>query len=271
MDDRKHVRLASKSAGDDSTFSRYIRSERSPVHGKVHSPRIPGLGLAAVEEGRTIFRKSVKPPSAMSNLLVSGHNNVKIGRDVRIGKLAGYWLYTLSFEERATCPRSCHHWSNCYGNGMPYAKRIDHREEGFLDRLSTEILGLLAKAEKRPGAPGIIIRLHALGDFYSPQYVAFWMGQLRKHDKLIVFGYTAWGPATDIGSAVSTMIDMFPGRAMVRFSNGGMKTRSTVPIVNEEDCPPGAFVCPEQTGQFEACGKCGACWSTLKNVAFIAH
>ena len=48
-------------------------------------------------------------------------------------------------------------------------------------------------------------------------------------------------------------------------------TGSTVSIVNAEDCPPGAFVCPEQTGQFDACGKCGACWSTLKNVAFIAH
>ena len=92
-----------------------------------------------------------------------------------------------------------------------------------------------------------------------------------EHPKLVLFGYTAWAPDSEIGSAVMELVDLFPGRAMIRFSNGGLRDRCTVPIVNAEDCPPGAFVCPEQTGQFDACGKCGACWSTLKNVAFIAH
>lgn len=272
-DTRTHVRLAKASLGDDLSFTRYVKVKgaRAGQHGRPRTLKLPGFENAAAREGRTYFGKSVKQPGQMKRLLVSGHSNVKIGRDVRIGKLKGWWLYTLSLEERATCPRSCFHWQTCYGNSMPYAKRIDHKSPEFLDRLSTEILDLLAKAEKRRGAPGIIIRLHALGDFYAPEYVAFWMNQLRKHDKLVVFGYTAWGPSTAIGSAVNTMIDMFPGRAMIRFSDGGMKTRSTVPIVHADDCPPGAFVCPEQTGQFDACGKCGACWSTLKNVAFMAH
>ena len=268
-----HMRLAKASLGDDVTFSRYVKIPgRKGTHGKAMQHKLPSMEHPAMREGRTYFRKSVKRPAELKNLLVSGHSNVKIGRDCRIGQLKGYWIYTLSFEERATCPRSCHHWQNCYGNSMPYAKRIDHRHTPTLEaRLEKELDGLLATAGRRPGSPGIIIRLHALGDFFSTEYVMFWDRMLRKHPKLVIFGYTAWSHTTTIGQAVHALIDTFPGRAMMRFSNGGMRKRSTVSITNAEDCPPGAFVCPEQTGQFDACGKCGACWSTLKNVAFMAH
>lgn len=273
MDSRGHVRLASARAGDDVTFSRYIKVKgHGKAHGRRFQAKLPTLANPSIEAGRSLFhRKSVKSPDQMKTLLVSGYSNVKIGRDCRVGKLKGYWIYTLSLEERRTCPRACHHWQNCYGNGMPYAKRIDHTHPDFLQRLDAEIVGLLAQAKRRRGAPGIILRLHALGDFYSADYVDFWSRQLDKHPRLVLFGYTAWAPDTEIGARVDRLIDLYPGRAMIRFSNGGMVTRSTVPIVDAEDCPPGAFVCPEQTGQFEACGKCGACWTTLKNVAFMAH
>lgn len=270
-DTRTHVRLASKKLGDDVSFSRYVRVTGVSKLGKPHSPRIPGLELPAIREGRSFFQKSVKAPSEMKNLMVSGQSNMKIGRDCRIGKLKGYWLYTLSLEERKTCPSSCFHWQTCYGNGMPYAKRIDHTENGFLAKLEAELGGLMVTASNRSGEPGIIVRLHALGDFYSPEYVAFWDRMLRKFPKLVIFGYTAWLSGTAIGYSVNELVSAWPGRAMIRFSNGGMKSRSTVPIASADKCPPGAFVCPEQTGQFEACGKCGACWSTLKNVAFINH
>lgn len=256
------VRKASAKLGDDTTFTRWVMDGKQ---GRKHSPRIPGLRLPFVEEGRTKFPKSVIPPS--SNVLVSGHNNIKLGRDVRQGKLMGYWIYALSLEERKTCPSSCSHWETCYGNNMPFAGRYDHTHPDFLPILEANIARLLDVR----GRLGILVRLHALGDFYSPEYVAFWDEMLLKHEGLAVYGYTAWLKDTPIGAAVDELIDKHPDRAMIRFSNGGYSSRSTVPIVNEEDCPPGAFVCPEQTEQFEACGKCGACWSTLKNVAFLAH
>lgn len=258
------VRKAEAKRGDDTTFSRWVivPGGRQGVH---HKPRLPGLELGFVREGRTKFPTRVLPPHA--NLLVSGHSNVKIGRDVRQGKLKGYWIYTLSLEERATCPSSCSHWQSCYGNNMPFAKRVDHTSPDFLPMLEANIERLLAVR----GRPGILVRLHALGDFYSPEYVRWWSDMLAKHPRLATFGYTAWLKDTPIGAAVDELIDAHPGRAMFHFSNGGYADRSTVPIVNEVDCPPGAFVCPEQTEQFEACGKCGACWSTLKNVAFMAH
>ncbi len=274
-DQRKHVRLASTKLGDDATFSRYVKTGIGRTHGVKRNLRLPGLELPAVVEGRTFFRKSVKRPDEMTNLLVSGHSNVKIGRDVRQGKLRGYWIYTLSLEERKTCPRSCHHWQGCYGNGMPYAKRVDHTAPDFLPRLEAEIEALCSPSTDGRGPKvlrkGVLIRLHALGDFYSEAYVDFWRVMLDRHPNLAIFGYTAWAPTHQIGRDVGNLNWAFAGRSMIRFSNGGLEHSSTVPIVNAEDCPPGAFVCPEQTGQFDACGKCGACWSTLKNVAFMAH
>jgi hypothetical protein len=274
-DTRTHVRLARKDLGDDVSFSRYVKVRGSaPRVPKKFTPKIGGLENDAQREGRTYFGKSVKQAGDMTNMLVSGHSNVKIGRDVRIGKYKGWWLYTLSLEERKTCPTSCHHWQNCYGNSMPYAKRIDHKGNSFTYLLENNLERLLAVK----GRPGVIVRLHALGDFHSVDYVEFWAQMLERHaGRLIIFGYTAYLPTDPkpeyaaIGKAVDALIDNYPGRAMIHFSNGGYATRSTVPIVSAEDCPPGAFVCPEQTGKVDACGKCGLCWTTLKNVAFMAH
>ena len=269
-----HYRLASAAAGDDASLTRYIRVDRgagTPDKPRKLQPRIPGLALPFVEEGRTKFRKSVKRVDEMKTLLVSGHSNVKIGRDVRKGKFKGYWIYTLSLEERKTCPSSCAHWQTCYGNNMPFAKRIDHTTKDFLFRLEDEIEALCRKKA------GVLIRLHALGDFYSVDYVGFWRDMLRKHANLALYGYTAHGPAkrfdkpSPIGKAIWQLWAEFKERAMIRWSNGPFKTMSTAPIPEVSARPADAFVCPEQTGQTRCCATCGACWSTTKNVAFLDH
>ena len=204
----------------------------------------------------------------MASLLVSGHSNVKLGRDVRKGHLKGYWIYSLSLEERATCPRKCAHWTTCYGNSAPLAKRINHTSPEFLPRLEREIAQLLAVRGRR----GILIRLHALGDFYSPEYVGFWWSMLQKHPNLAIFGYTARSMFTDpIGVNIDAMNARFGRRCMIRESDGGWPGMSTVSIATAADKPDDAFLCPEQTGQTTCCATCGACWSTTKNVAFTDH
>lgn len=245
---------------DDATLTRWVKEPSRHTSGRP-------VGLAPKDATRTRFPSRVLPISAMPSLLVSGHSNVKIGRDVRKGKLKGYWIYTLSFEERATCPTSCNHWRTCYGNSMPFAKRIDHTDPAFLPALESEIERLLSVR----GRKGILIRLHALGDFYSAEYVAFWKRMLASHKNLAIFGYTARPAFSEIGSAIAQLYDVFEERAMVRFSDGGWGAMSTISIENEDDRPDGAFVCPEQTGGTTCCATCSACWSTTKNVAFLAH
>lgn len=263
------VRKAFASKGDDSTLCRFVKvPEEDRV--RVRKPRqqwLPNLRHKVLEMGRSIFyRKQVKHPSEVKNLLVSGHSNVKIGRDVRKGKLKGYWIYTLSLEERATCPTSCKHWQDCYGNNMPWAKRIAHGPE-MLEKLAEEIPRLLNVR----GRKGILIRLHALGDFYSPHYVAFWTNMLATHPRLSVYGYTAWPPESLIGATIKMAKESFGDRFAIRWSDGGRPTGCTVSIERATDKPFNAFLCPEQTAATLACATCALCWATDKNVAFLTH
>lgn len=265
------VRKAYASKGDDSTLTRFVKTKHDEEQPKRQrrqrrQPRLPGIGtLPYINEGRTKFPKTVKSVEEVSNLLVTGHSNVKIGRDVRKARHRGFWIYTLSLEERKTCPSSCRHWQTCYGNNMPFAQRVDHTDPRFLPKLASEVANLCLKRK------GILIRLHALGDFYSTEYVEFWMRMLRTYSNLAVYGYTARHPTTEIGNMVFMMNERWRDRCMIRFSDGCLPEMSTVSIGTEEGCPPNAFICPEQTDKTRCCATCGACWSTRKNVAFLEH
>lgn len=258
------TRKAFASKGDDTTLSRWVKIKGAKrENGKPKQGVLRGIGHPVVEAGRSIFyRKGTKAPS--ENPLVSGHNNVKIGRDVRKGHLRGYWIYTLSLEERATCPRSCAHWYDCYGNNMPFAKRLEHGPA-----LEAAIEAQLDRLLSVRGRRGVLVRLHALGDFYSVDYVAFWRRMLAKHHRLAIFGYTARQDA--IAQSVAQMNEDFGPRCMVRWSDGKRPLMATVSVQREEDAPANTFVCPEQTGRTQCCATCGACWGTTKNVAFLGH
>lgn len=268
------VRKAFASLGDDVTLSRFVKVAKphAPTQAELlASPRVVDprlLRRPAIAAGRSIFHvKGISDPAKMANVLVSGHSNVKIGRDVRKGPLRGYWIYTLSLEERATCPNTCHHWATCYGNGMPYANRVDHRGQGALqEAIEANLRRLLAIRGRR----GVLVRLHALGDFFAPSYVEFWQTMLALHDRLSVYGYTAWDPTSPIGAQVAVAKALYGRRFAVRWSNGTSETDCALPV-QAVDEPVNAVVCPEQTGRTAACATCALCWGTSRNIAFIEH
>jgi hypothetical protein len=263
------VRKAYKSQGDDTTLSRFVKvkGERKP---KRRQFQLPGVVTpAAVAAGRSYYHvKGVKAVAELPHVLVSGHNNAKIGRDVRKGPLRGYWIYTLSLEERATCPATCRHWRTCYGNNMPYARRVDHRDpEALYAAIKTDVERLLAIR----GRAGILVRLHALGDFFSTDYVWFWRELLARHPRLSAYGYTARHPGTPIGDAIAAAKAAWGPRFAIRYSDGGMSTDCTVSVRTEAQVPADAVACPEQTGKTLACATCGFCWHSARNVAFVEH
>jgi hypothetical protein len=263
------VRKAYASRGDDTTLSRFVKvpGER-PHFNKPTQGWLNGTRFDVSQIGRSVFyRKGVKPPGVAP--MVSGHSNVKIGRDVRKGKLfRGYWIYTLTLEERATCPRTCFHWDTCYGNNMPFAKRIDHSNPpALMQAVASQIYDELG----RRGRVGILVRLHALGDFFSVDYVRFWDLLLDYYPNLACFGYTAWGLDSEIGCEIARVKKKHGFRFAIRWSDGFGPEDCTVPITYEKDCPDTAFICPEQTGATQACATCGLCWNTTKNVAFLEH
>lgn len=268
------VRKAYASKGDDATLSRWVKV------GKPHAPRQADLLTVERVVSPALLRKpwvvagwskfhakGVTPVVGLGHVLVSGHSNVKIGRDVRKGWARGYWIYTLTLEERATCPRTCHHWATCYGNNMPYAKRIDHTDHGALE---AAIRADVERLTSMRGRVGVMVRLHALGDFYSALYVRFWQALLREFPTLAVYGYTAWAPTTDIGRAVAAAKREHGRRFAVRWSNGRDDEDCAVPVRSVDEAV-NAIVCPEQTGATVACATCGLCWGTRRNIAFLEH
>lgn len=276
------LRKAFARKGDDATLARFVKVAPGPVHPKPRQSRMQGFDNPTIEAGRSIFyRHGVHPPrlerpksNTAYRVLVSAHNNAKIGRDVRKGKLRGYRIFTLSLEERATCPRSCEHWGNCYGNGMPYARRVDHRDR---DALETAIRADIVDMMAVRGWPGVLVRLHALGDFYDERYADFWGGLVREFPRLVVFGYTAHPVRSPVGQRIAHWRDRLGfERFAVRHSDGGLRRDCTVSIYDLQ-APPGAFICPEQAVGVTAAGKpilcatCALCWTTRRNVAFVNH
>ena len=210
---------------------------------------------------QSIYQKSLRDPK--EGLLKKGSSNKKLGFKITSHKWKGKRLYSLTLEERTTCPTSCHHWDDCYGNNMPFAHRFKTPNiDLFLER---EIESLMQKHKE-----GIVIRLHVLGDFFHVEYVLFWQEMLLKHPKLAIFGYTAREEDSHIGKAIMFLNMRFSERCVIR-SSRSEEENNFWSYAAEESFEGSSFVCPEQTDKVKDCASCGLCWTTKKTVKFLSH
>lgn len=219
----------------------------------------------SVLSGHTVFRRQVQIGKM---ILRPGKYQVKLGNRVEKGHWRGMPIYALTLEERATCPRGCPLWVGCYGNNMHHAKRTPHGP-AFELMLWRE----LAALQQKHGGTGFVVRLHILGDFYSPSYVDLWEAAIDHFRALHVFGYTAWSKHTEIGKAVARLRHKRWDRFAVRTSHGSKGPRTLV-VPNAERKPRSAIICPAQTGATRSCGTCGLCWSAAakdRPIAFLKH
>lgn len=216
----------------------------------------------AVVEGRSVFRVT-RPSKLGSHVLISGINQSKIGHRIVKGPWAGSPVYTLSLEERATCPRSCKVFSGCYGNAMPFAARWSHGPE-----FERALLADLFFVAGRHRGNGFAVRIHVLGDFYSTGYVSLWREALAAIPNLRVWGYTAWPRKSEMGRVVEALNAEFPDRWAVRFSG------SETIVVSDKAQVGDAIICPAETGATANCGQCGLCFAAAardKVIAFLFH
>jgi len=221
----------------------------------------------AVTEGRTLFASTVREPTERDWLLKSAEHNRKIGSHVTKGKLAGFPIYSLTLEERASCPRSCEHWRSCYGNHQHWNQRWVHGP-ALVRGLEVELEYLSLKHKQ-----GFLIRLHALGDFWSVGYVRAWERWLRQFEPLHVYGYSAWKRGSRIGNELIRVRDANWDRFAIRLSNSGEpeKSANTIWYQPNQSVTPEGIVCPAQVSKTETCGTCALCWTTTRNIAFLAH
>lgn len=241
-------------------------------HADRRSAALPA-GHAALTEMRTLFPSTVVEAAASPRILVSGHNSSKIGAKVMKGPWAGFPIYTVTLEERATCPTSCALLRECYGNAMPFARRHVHGPD-LIEALNRE---LRAKARKHRG--GFAVRLHVLGDFPNEDYLLSWFRWMNCIPQLHVWGYTAHQADSAIGAYVLRGNTTWPGRWVFRTSvepnapaNAAQAT--TIWRADARGRQHEGIVCPAQTGDTDACATCGLCWAPAamrERIVFIGH
>lgn len=234
-------------------------------HGSI-APSGRGITLSALDHahryGRSLFPSRVFDPKEVARVLKDGHQSRKIGKMVVKGHRKGWPIYTLTLEERASCPRSCAAWSFCYGNNMQAAERIVHGDDLIMALLYE--LGDLQKAHPT----GFLVRLHVLGDFWSADYVNAWRAFLDCYPALAVFGFTAHPRESEIGSLIAEIAENNWDRFAIRFS--GARGELMAAQIGD-DVDPMAIMCPAQTGATDCCATCALCWQTDRSIGFARH
>jgi hypothetical protein len=231
-----------------------------------HGKAVTAAGMSADHPAavRGVTRYASKVVDPYSNVpLKPGEYQRKLGSVVTKGRWKGMAIYSLTLEERATCPRSCSEWLTCYGNNMHNAKRmkaglaLESRLEGQMRQLQAE------------HPRGFVVRLHVLGDFYSVEYVKMWLSFVRAIPQLHIFGYTHREPSDPIGAAIEYAASRGWDRFAIRRSDHAGQ-RGAVVIDKPEDRGD-AIICPAQTSSGRTCATCGLCWNSQKPIAFLRH
>ena len=233
----------------------------------------------AIANSKTVFGATVKSVSdglGKTEKIIKKSTNIKLGKKVTKGKFNGFPIFTVTLQERATCPTDCIHWSNCYGNNMPFATRYT------LDKQAIELMESELTELQRKYPNGFLVRLHILGDFFSLAYVEQWNKWLRQFSALHVYGYTANLPNSKItlyrkiANAIIDIRNEYKERFAVRFSGYNDSDKMTALSYDDEIAvkmvqDKKAFICPVQENKTDSCGTCTACWASFKPVVFITH
>jgi len=266
--ERRHYKRRNRkrrTAGRD----RKTRSDWPALSLKGRSASMLPYDHSAVMDGRTVYPKTVQAILPDTVVLKSGSNQWKIGGEILKGDWRNFPIYTLTLEERVTCPKSCHHWRSCYGNHMHRSHRMQHGAD-LERRLEIEVA---RRADDHP--LGFAVRLHVLGDFYSVEYVGLWRQLLERHPALHIWGYTArWDVVNDpIAAALVALTQQHPDRFAMRFSNAPapFAVPTTISVEHPFQVPDDATLCPQEVDKTESCSTCALCWHSRERIAFIQH
>lgn len=252
---RRTNRVKARDSSGQRRFQPPATKRKAIIALEAHDPRLVA--------GITIFPTSVIPASKLPRLLKSGHNSRKIGKIATKGRWRGFPIWTLTLQERATCPRTCLEFATCYGNNMPFADRIV--DDGTLTR---RLWGELA-AHNAESAAGFVVRLHVLGDFFSVEYVEFWRQALIDFPALNIFGFTARRAADPIGAALINLAAAEQARFAMRFSGAGYETHCSEVVDKAEDAT--GTLCPAESNPDRSCATCGLCWTSTNTISFVRH
>lgn len=204
----------------------------------------------------TIYKKNIFDLENYQFKILKPSTNKKLGKKVLKGKYKDYKFFTLTLVERETCPNDCIHWSDCYGNNMPFAHRMSAKDEELLmKRIYNDLLNNTNKL--------LLIRLHILGDFFSVKYVKFWRKMLNTFNNIGLYGYTANNIKSSIplSRAIAKEIIKLNNNehCHIRFSNDLNVSFSANSYDIVKPLKGVSIVCPVQENKTANCGTCGLC------------
>ena len=217
----------------------------------------------------TIYKKSIHDLNNYDHDIVKNSTNIKLGKKVIKGMYNDYKMKTITLIERETCPKDCVHWDDCYGNNMPFAHRISHKNQNLLQkRIYNELLNSTNQL--------LLIRLHVLGDFFNVKYVKFWSIMLNTFKNIAIYGYTAnninsnFKISRDIAKAIIKL--NYNKHSHIRFSNDLKNKFSANSYELQKPIKNQAILCPVQEDKTANCGTCGLCWNQKnQSIIFKTH
>lgn len=106
------LRRAGAPRGPRRSVEKVDNVSRHGSHLLVIGASMPAVDNPAFSEGRTIFPSTVYRVEGLRNVLIEGKNSRKIGDRIMKGPAKGFPIFTLTLEERKTCP-VCAHWRSC--------------------------------------------------------------------------------------------------------------------------------------------------------------
>ena len=217
----------------------------------------------------TIYKKNIHDLNEYKFKIIKDSKNIKLGKKVIKGMYNSYKLKTVTLIERETCPADCIHWSDCYGNNMPFAHRISHENQNLLQkRIYNELLNSTNQL--------LLIRLHVLGDFFNVKYVKFWSIMLNTFKNIALYGYTA----NNINSKIKLSRDIakeiiklnYSKHSHIRFSNDLNNPFSANSYDIVKPVKGESILCPVQENKTANCGTCGLCWNqNSQSIIFKTH
>jgi hypothetical protein len=249
----------SKTKASDRSGQRRFSGVENSTGPKIRLPAYDPRSRAGI----TVFPTTVLPASMRAKIFKSGKESRKLGEIVEKGPWKDMPIFSMTLEERATCPPSCLAWAICYGNNMPFAHRTS--DDGTLMRRQWAELASLSAAYP----DGFVIRLHVLGDFYSLEYVDFWRRSLVEFPALRVFGFTARLPPDPIGIELAYLARDNWGRFNMRFSGGDLAVGCSEVVTKREDAK--FIVCPAESDPDRSCANCALCFNSDVSITFTEH
>ena len=217
----------------------------------------------------TIYKKNIHDLNEYKFKTIKDSTNIKLGKKVIKGMYNNYKLKTVTLIERETCPSDCIHWSDCYGNNMPFAHRMKHNDQNLLQKkIYNELLNSTNQL--------LLIRLHVLGDFFNVKYVKFWSIMLNTFKNIAIYGYTA----NNINSKIELSRDIaqeiiklnYSKHSHIRFSNDLTNSFSANSYDVVKPVKGKSILCPVQENKTANCGTCGLCWNQKsQSIIFKTH